>query len=144
MTTWKDEDDAPPLTGDDLDHPQGHGKECTVSLNHDRGVAIVDEALDPLVGDTVFGQRWGSGASIKLTPEELGAMNEGQIIAVDVEGEYVVYLQRNAKSGDWVQPLLSESALAEDWLKPEEDAAWAYLQPIRSPLPTYAVTAGDG
>ncbi len=27
--------------------------------------------------------------------------------------------------------LLSERALAEDWLKPEEDAAWAYLQPGR-------------
>ncbi|MFB1490683.1 MULTISPECIES: hypothetical protein [unclassified Thiocapsa] len=25
--------------------------------------------------------------------------------------------------------LLAEAALAEDWLKPEEDEAWAYLQP---------------
>jgi hypothetical protein len=25
--------------------------------------------------------------------------------------------------------LLAEAALAEDWLKPEEDAAWAYSQP---------------
>jgi hypothetical protein len=25
--------------------------------------------------------------------------------------------------------LLSESALAEDWNKPEEDAAWSHLQP---------------
>jgi hypothetical protein len=25
--------------------------------------------------------------------------------------------------------LLAESALAEDWLRPEEDAAWAHLQP---------------
>jgi hypothetical protein len=29
------------------------------------------------------------------------------------------------------EALLSEAALAEDWLKPEEDAAWAYLQPVR-------------
>ena len=29
------------------------------------------------------------------------------------------------------EALLSESALAEDWLKPEEDEAWAYLQPVR-------------
>ena len=29
------------------------------------------------------------------------------------------------------EALLSESALAEDWLKPEEDKAWAYLQPVR-------------
>lgn len=25
--------------------------------------------------------------------------------------------------------LLAEAALAEDWNRPEEDAAWAYLQP---------------
>jgi len=27
--------------------------------------------------------------------------------------------------------LLSEAALAEDWNRPEEDAAWSYLQPAR-------------
>ena len=27
--------------------------------------------------------------------------------------------------------LLSEAALAEDWNRPEEDAAWAHLQPAR-------------
>jgi len=28
--------------------------------------------------------------------------------------------------------LLSEAALAEDWTRAEEDAAWAHLQPARS------------
>jgi len=28
--------------------------------------------------------------------------------------------------------LLSETALAEDWLRPEEDEAWAYLQQATS------------
>jgi hypothetical protein len=28
--------------------------------------------------------------------------------------------------------LLSEAALAEDWNRSEEDAAWAYLQPAKS------------
>lgn len=28
--------------------------------------------------------------------------------------------------------LMSEAALAEDWNRPEEDAAWAYLQPAKS------------
>lgn len=28
--------------------------------------------------------------------------------------------------------LLAEAALAEDWLKPEEDEAWAHLQPGKS------------
>jgi hypothetical protein len=27
--------------------------------------------------------------------------------------------------------LLSEAALSEDWDRPEEDAAWAHLQPVR-------------
>lgn len=27
--------------------------------------------------------------------------------------------------------LLAENALAEDWLKPEEDEAWAHLQPVK-------------
>jgi hypothetical protein len=27
--------------------------------------------------------------------------------------------------------LLSEAALAEDWNRPEEDAAWSHLQPCR-------------
>jgi hypothetical protein len=27
--------------------------------------------------------------------------------------------------------LLSEPSLAEDWMKPEEDAAWSHLQPMR-------------
>ena len=26
---------------------------------------------------------------------------------------------------------LSEGSLAEDWLRPEEDAAWAHLQPAK-------------
>ncbi|MDR7928772.1 hypothetical protein RIE95_17565 [Acidithiobacillus thiooxidans] len=29
------------------------------------------------------------------------------------------------------ESLLSESVLAEDWLKPSEDEAWTYLQPVR-------------
>ena len=37
------------------------------------------------------------------------------------------------------ESLLSESALAEDWLKPEEDAAWATLQPVSPPSPDYAL-----
>ncbi len=31
----------------------------------------------------------------------------------------------------WCGARLSEPALAEDWLKPEEDAAWAHLQADR-------------
>lgn len=27
--------------------------------------------------------------------------------------------------------LLSEAALADDWSRPEEDAAWSYLRPVK-------------
>ncbi len=37
------------------------------------------------------------------------------------------------------ESLLSEAALAEDWLNPEEDAAWATLQPASPPSPDYAL-----
>ncbi len=32
-------------------------------------------------------------------------------------------------SAEYETMLLSEAALAVDWLRPEEDAAWAHLQP---------------
>ncbi len=35
------------------------------------------------------------------------------------------------------EALLSEAALAKDWLKPEEDAAWATLQPASPPSPDH-------
>lgn len=66
-----------------------------MSVDRDRGVAIVNEVLDPLDGDTVFGKRWGNGYLIKITAKELSALTEGKILALDVEGEYVVYLQRD-------------------------------------------------
>ncbi|MHB8316148.1 MAG: hypothetical protein ACYDCW_10495 [Acidithiobacillus ferrivorans] len=64
-----------------------------MSVDRERGVVIVNEMMDPMEGDTVFGQRWGNGDLIKITPKELDALNEGKILAVDVQGEYVVYLQ---------------------------------------------------
>ena len=66
-----------------------------MSVDRDRGVAIVNEVLDPLDGDTVFGKRWGNGDLIKITAKEWSALTEGKILALDVEGEYVVYLQRD-------------------------------------------------
>ena len=71
-----------------------------MSVDRERGVAIVNEALDPGDGDTVFGQRWGNGDLTKITAKELSALTEGKILALDVEGEYVVYLQLDEESED--------------------------------------------
>lgn len=35
------------------------------------------------------------------------------------------------EDGDEDTLLLSEAALADDWSRPEEDAAWAFLQQVR-------------
>lgn len=71
-----------------------------MSIDRERGIAIVNEVLAPMDGDTVFGPRWGSGALIKITLEELDALNDGKMLAVDVEGEYVVYLQLEEEPED--------------------------------------------
>jgi hypothetical protein len=71
-----------------------------MSVDRNRGVAIVNEIISPLDGDTVFGQRWGNGDLIKITAKELDALTDGKILALDVEDEYVVYLQLDKESGD--------------------------------------------
>jgi hypothetical protein len=40
----------------------------------------------------------------------------------------VMILEEAARIAASEAALLSEAALAEDWARPEEDAAWAYLQ----------------
>ncbi|MGO9203935.1 MAG: hypothetical protein ACLQM8_25725 [Limisphaerales bacterium] len=42
----------------------------------------------------------------------------------------VTILEESPRAHD--DALLSEAALAEDWNRPEEDAAWAHLQPGKS------------
>ncbi|MDD5375542.1 ORF6N domain-containing protein [Acidithiobacillus sp.] len=49
-----------------------------MSVDRTRGIAIVNEVMDPLDGDTVFGQRWGSGALVRITAKELNALMEGK------------------------------------------------------------------
>ena len=39
--------------------------------------------------------------------------------------------------------LLSEAALAEDWNRAEEDAAWAHLQPAQSSKPDKVLLASE-
>lgn len=56
-------------------------------------VAIVPDTLDATDGvETPFGKRWG-GDVIQLSAEHVAALQAGQTIAVDVQNEYVVFLQ---------------------------------------------------
>ena len=43
-------------------------------------------------------------------------------------GALVTVLEENSKAEIPETALLSEDALAEDWLRPEEDEAWLHLQ----------------
>lgn len=45
-----------------------------MSRDRDRGVAMVNEVMDALDGDTVFGQRWGSGEPIRIPPKDQSAL----------------------------------------------------------------------
>jgi hypothetical protein len=40
----------------------------------------------------------------------------------------VIILEADAAAAEHDSALLSEQALAEDWSRPEEDAAWSHLQ----------------
>ena len=55
-------------------------------------LVIVDAPYDVLESDQPFGKRWGDEV-MTLTKEHLAALQEGKLVAVDVQGEYVVFLQ---------------------------------------------------
>jgi hypothetical protein len=55
-------------------------------------VVVVPDAFDASNGvKTPFGHRWG-GEVFRLTAEHLAALQTGRTLAVDVQGEYVVFL----------------------------------------------------
>jgi hypothetical protein len=70
-----------------------------MSHSHDKytNVLIVDQPFDADGNETPFGQRWG-GERLTLTAEHLAALQAGKTIALDVMGEYAVFL----KLGDGV------------------------------------------
>ncbi|NLC11007.1 MAG: DUF2281 domain-containing protein [Firmicutes bacterium] len=41
--------------------------------------------------------------------------------------DYIQYLKSKATKEKYTLPLMSESSLQKDWLKPEEDEAWKDL-----------------
>jgi hypothetical protein len=62
-------------------------------------VAITDKYISADEGDTVFGKRWGSQI-ITMDAEQLAALQQGKYLALDVQGEYIVYLQMKGSDGD--------------------------------------------
>lgn len=58
----------------------------------DQRAVVTDTPINADDGDTVFGKRWGSEI-ICMTPEQIEALRQGRYIALDIQSEYVVYLQ---------------------------------------------------
>ena len=59
-------------------------------------LAIVDAPYDTLESDQPFGKRWGDEV-MTLTQEHLDALHNGKLVAVDVQGEYVIFLRLQDK-----------------------------------------------
>jgi hypothetical protein len=55
-------------------------------------IAIVPEPFNPETTNQPFGRRWG-GQVVRLGSEHIAALQAGQTLAVDVQGEYVVFVQ---------------------------------------------------
>ncbi|MEX8505262.1 hypothetical protein [Leptothrix ochracea] len=55
-------------------------------------VCIVDEPCDVEETSRPFGKRWGQQV-ITLLPEHWVALQAGKVVAVDVQEEYVVFLE---------------------------------------------------
>lgn len=66
-------------------------------VNDDLCIAIVDDTVDVEKTDTPFGKRWAR-QSVGITPAHLSALQEGKLLAVDVQGEYLVYLKMEVKA----------------------------------------------
>ncbi len=62
----------------------------------------------------------------KVLLEESGLTDEVDIKVIK-KGEIKILARKTPKKLSETA-LLSEEALAKDWLRPEEDEAWAYLQ----------------
>lgn len=55
-------------------------------------IAIVDDMFDTEETEKPFGKRWASQL-ITLKPEHLTALQQGKLLAIDDQEEYVVYLK---------------------------------------------------
>jgi hypothetical protein len=59
--------------------------------------------------------------------EQILQATENTSVGVAEVLDYLQYLKTNHQQGMMETALLSEAILAEDWLKPEEEAAWQNL-----------------
>lgn len=61
-------------------------------MKSDEQAVIVDEIFDPEEVDSPFDKRYW-GEKLVLTAEHLEALQHGKLLAVDVMGEYVLFVE---------------------------------------------------
>lgn len=61
-------------------------------MNSDPRIAIVEAVCDVEESEQPFGKRWRQ-EEVVLSAEHLAALQEGKILALDVQGEYVVFVK---------------------------------------------------
>jgi hypothetical protein len=70
--------------------------------------------------------------TVEATVDEQGTVRLAEHVKLPYPRRALVTILDEEPSAPTLEPsLLSERALAEDWNRPEEDAAWAHLQKDR-------------
>lgn len=65
--------------------------------------------------------------AVKATIDPQGHVHYTEPVRVDAPRQaLIIFLDEGNETA-----LLAQPALASDWLQPEEDAAWAHLQPVK-------------
>lgn len=65
----------------------------------DSSLAIVDAPFEVEETDQPFGKRWG-GEIMTLSKGHLATLQDGKLVTVDVQGEYVVFLRLQVEGED--------------------------------------------
>ena len=68
--------------------------------------------------------------TVEATIDEHGTVHLREAVALSVPRRALVTILDEEPQPDETA-LLSQAALAEDWSRPEEEAAWSHLQPAR-------------
>lgn len=69
--------------------------------------------------------------TVEAVVDELGTVRLLEPVQLDRERRALVTILDDVSDCIHEASLLSEASLAVDWNRPEEDAAWAHLQPAR-------------
>lgn len=69
--------------------------------------------------------------AIEAIVDDQGRVRLLEPVELHADQRVLVLVDENGRSASDVTRL-SEPALAEDWERPEEEAAWSHLQPVRS------------